>query len=315
MFPFFYFESFIRLNDLWQVTHIFTCIYPLISRIMTSIQNALLESEIRDSFSVNLLDGHVNLEKCRLAYHRIIMVRSGSGSMSVDEHNYELSPPQLLLASKGQILAGSNLRITGYELSFGDCFWERAPQSANNCKAVLFNNASANQILNLDKRTSDELSPLFEAIYREHQSEDYINKLDAMAAYLKIIMIKIANINAALLQGYDDFDKQLYRKFVEQVSQHYHVLHDVNYYATLLNVTPRRLSDLCRSSCGKSAKQIINGQLIAEAKRRLQFSTVPVKEIAYQLSFSTPEQFSSFFKKNVSASPTDYRAYFVNIGR
>ncbi|MCF2502145.1 helix-turn-helix domain-containing protein [Dyadobacter sp. CY107] len=282
---------------------------------MISIPNASLESVIKDSFSINMLNGQMHIAKCRLAYHRIIMVQSGSGSISVDEQAYELNSPQLLLVAKGQILTGADLRITGYELSFGDCFWERAPQSANNCKAVLFNNASANQFILLNEMTSAELSPLFEAIYQEHRRVDYINKLDAMAAYLKIIMIKIANINAALLHGYDDYDKQLYRRFVEQVSQHYQGLHDVNYYAALLNVTPRRLSDVCKSSCGKGAKQIINGQLVAEAKRRLQFSTLPVKEIAYQLSFSTPEQFSSFFKKNVSASPTDYRAYFVNIGR
>jgi AraC-like DNA-binding protein len=282
---------------------------------MMTIPNAPLENEIKDSFLINLLNGQVLVEKRRLAYHRIIMIQSGSGSISVDEHSYELNSPQLLLVAKGQIMAGLDLQIMGYELSFGDCFWERAPQSANNCKAVLFNNASANQIISLNKLTSAELSPLFEAIYQEHRREDYINKLDAMAAYLKIIMIKIANINAALLLGYDDYDKQLYRRFVEQVSQHYQGLHDVNYYATLLNVTPRRLSDLCRNSSGKGAKQIINEQLIAEAKRRLQFSTLPVKEIAYQLSFSTPEQFSSFFKKNVRASPTEYRAYFVNIGR
>lgn len=40
-----------------------------------------------------------------------------------------------------------------------------------------------------------------------------------MAAYLKIIVIKIANVNAALVNGYDDQDKQLYRQFLQLVSQ------------------------------------------------------------------------------------------------
>ncbi|NML21852.1 helix-turn-helix domain-containing protein [Pseudoflavitalea sp. G-6-1-2] len=55
--------------------------------------------------------------------------------------------------------------------------------------------------------------------------------------------------------------------------------------------------------------------MIDEAKRALQFSARPIKEIAYDLSFSTPEQFSHFFKKNTQIAPVDYRNMFVNIGR
>ena len=69
------------------------------------------------------------------------------------------------------------------------------------------------------------------------------------------------------------------------------------------------------TEAGKGAKELINGQLVAEAKRSLQFSSRPVKEIAYQLHFSTPEQCSHFFKKNAMMSPQDYRARFVNFGR
>ncbi len=63
-----------------------------------------------------------------------------------------------------------------------------------------------------------------------------------------------------------------------------------------------------------SAKEIINGQIVAEAKRFLQFSSNTVKEIAYELNFNTPEQFSHFFKKNTTMSPADYRSQFNNIG-
>jgi AraC family transcriptional regulator, transcriptional activator of pobA len=282
---------------------------------MLSLPTAILETEIRDSFSIQKLACHSYPEETRLLYHRIILVVSGSGQIQIDDQQYYVTGHQLLLLSKGQIFRGIDLQVTGYEISFGDCFWERSPQSANNCKAVLFNNASTNQQLPLDEKVFAQLCPLFDILRVEHNSPDYINKLDVMAAYLKIIMIKIANINAALIDGYNDQEKQLYRQFIEMVSQQYQQLHDVAHYAKLLHVTPRRLSDICKSCSGTGAKQIINGQLIAEAKRNLQFSAAPIKEIAYQLHFSTPEQFSNFFKKIVSASPSDYRSSFVNIGR
>jgi len=53
---------------------------------------------------------------------------------------------------------------------------------------------------------------------------------------------------------------------------------------------------------------------MAEAKRSLQFSSNPIKEIAFQLNFATPDQFSHFFKNNAQVSPNDYRALFLSIG-
>ena len=136
-----------------------------------------------------------------------------------------------------------------------------------------------------------------------------------MAAYLKILMIKLANAMPSFQQGIDDFDNQIYRRFLELVNTHYNQMHDVLYYAQKLSVTPRKLSEISKKKSGKGAKEIIAGQMIAESKRQLQFSAKTVKEIAYDLSFSTPEQFSHFFKKQTNTSPLDYRKIFVNIGR
>ena len=127
-------------------------------------------------------------------------------------------------------------------------------------------------------------------------------------------MIKIANVNASLINGYDSFENQLYRQFIELVSYQYQTTHEVADFANQLGIPARKLSELCKRCSGKGAKDIINGQLIAEAKRSLQFSAKPVKEIAFQLNFQAPDQFSHFFKKYTQISPNDYRNHFVNIG-
>ena len=135
-----------------------------------------------------------------------------------------------------------------------------------------------------------------------------------MDAYPKIIMIKIANLKALLTDGHESYDNQLYRQFLELVSHKYQTTHEVADFAQLLGISTRKLTDLCNKCSGKGAKEIINGQLIAEAKRSLQFSASPVKEIAFQLNFSTPDHFSHFFKKNTQLSPYQYRTVFAQIG-
>jgi AraC family transcriptional activator of pobA len=274
-----------------------------------------LESEINESFSISRLSDQNSIETYRLSYHRIILIEKGKGTILVDGNTFQIDENQLYLISKGQIFGIScEAELLGTEISFGDCFWERSPASANNCKAVLFNNAADNQQVLLEQKDINELTPLFASLYSEYKQPVYVNKIDAMAAYLKIIMIKIANINALLIKGYDDFEKQVFRKFLGLVSSDYYLRHEVSDYSNQLNITSRRLSELCKRSSGKGAKEIINGQIIAEAKRNLHFTSLTIKEIAYQLNFATPEQFSHFFKKHTLATPSEYRSSFMRLG-
>ncbi|PYF74140.1 AraC family transcriptional regulator [Pedobacter nutrimenti] len=271
-----------------------------------------------NSFSISLLqDGQeLPVSFCRSDYHRIFLFKQAAGRLLIDEQAYTLSGQELFLAAKGQVYAfRRNTRLEGYELCFGDCFWEKAPQSANNCKAILFNNAAANQHIPLQEEEFGALEVLFQGLYQESLLAVYPNKPDAMAAYLKILMIKIANINSSLVKDPEAADKQLYWKFLELVSEHYQSTHDVAEYASRLGITSRKLTELCKLHNGSGAKNVINGQLIAESKRALQFSALSVKEIAFRLNFATPEQFSHFFKKETALSPLDYREHFANIGR
>lgn len=276
-----------------------------------------LEQEIRDSFKVRHLKqvamgGYAE----RLAYHRITLVEQGRGQLLVDEVTYAIPAHSVFLIAKGQVCNFSDdNECTGLMISFGDCFWERSPSSASNCKGVLFNNARENQQLLLSAEQFPELKALLDNLYQEYVLPAYLNKQDALAAYLKIIMIKLANINTANLPEYEAYDRQVYRKFTELVSAQYKSLHDVEAYAQQMHLTARRLTELCKRCSGKGAKELINGQLLSEAKRLLQFSSFPVKEIAYELNFSTPEQFTHFFRKSTTRSPREYRCSYVNMDR
>ncbi len=284
---------------------------------MLPISIALMEKEMKDSFSIKYCDNQCydHSAAYRLTYNRILLIKAGKGEIRIDDSIFSINSNNLFLIAKGQILHFQQASgFQGYDLSFGDCFWQKTPASASNCKALLFNNAAANQHLPLGDEDYEELSYLFKPLHREFLKEEYINKLDAMAAYLKIIMIKMANVHDALANGFDSYEKKLYRRFLELVSQRYQSAHEVADYANQLGISARKLTDLTKRCSGRGAKDLINGQLIAEAKRSLQFSSIPVKEIAFQLNFSTPDQFSHFFKKNARLSPQDYRTLFVNMG-
>lgn len=284
---------------------------------MKTVLKILTEPVIDHSFSIRKFEKENMLHTeyfVRLNYHHILMVENGVGQLKVDGHSFTIAGHNVFLLSKGQIYQFEDRSsIEGYCISFGDCFWEKTPSSASNCKAVLFNNAAAHQLLepHLEMNGLLELSKV---LWEEFNKPLYTNQMDVMAAYLKIIMIKLANVKLVEEDTFDSQDYIVYRKFMDLLSNQQQYFHAVSDYAEMLNITSRRLSDLCKRCSNKSAKEIIIGQVVAEAKRLLQFSPYPVKEIAYQLNFGTPEQFSHFFKKNAAVSPMNYRKEFISIG-
>jgi AraC-like DNA-binding protein len=279
--------------------------------ITDTIKSAILN----ESFSIALLhtDPLVTGQVYRPDYNLIIFITKGKAILTVDGEIFEISKNNLLLLSKGQVYSFLDASAEGYLLKFGNCFWDKTPISASNCKAVLFDNGTANRQFSLTEENQTEMVSLFNAALTDYEGEYYYNKADALAAYLKIIIIKIANIHSLLQQNTGTYDTKLYQSFIVLVQEDFKKHHHVSEYAHKLGVSSRKLQDVCKAA-GTGAKETINEELITEAKRLLQFTSLPVKEIAATLGFATPYHFSNFFKKHTQHSPIEHRQLVVEIG-
>jgi AraC-like DNA-binding protein len=90
------------------------------------------------------------------------------------------------------------------------------------------------------------------------------------------------------------------------VQQEFKKEHNVSTYSDKLGVSSRKLNDVCKAA-GTGAKEIITSEIISEAKRLLQFTSLSIKEISMTVGFSSPYQFSTFFKNNTGLSPANYK--------
>ena len=84
-------------------------------------------------------------------------------------------------------------------------------------------------------------------------------------------------------------------------------LHSTTYYAQKLNVHPNHLNAVVKSITGFTALNHIHHHLLHLAKSYLAQTELSIKEIAYQLYFESPNNFSSFFKKQTGLTPSSYR--------
>ncbi len=96
-------------------------------------------------------------------------------------------------------------------------------------------------------------------------------------------------------------------KYRELVAKHFKTNRTVKFYADLLNITERKLNKATENIFGISAKDLIVYHIMREAKRLLSYSDLTIKEISFDLGFSEENNFSTFFSKNESRSPRQYR--------
>lgn len=82
----------------------------------------------------------------------------------------------------------------------------------------------------------------------------------------------------------------------------------VRHCAETMNLSPNYFSDLLKSETGKNTQEHIHYYLIEKAKTILAGSTKSINEIAYELGFEYPQNFSKLFKQKVGISPTEFRA-------
>lgn len=102
--------------------------------------------------------------------------------------------------------------------------------------------------------------------------------------------------------------QQLCHRFMQLVREHGTRQHFVPFYADSLCITPRYLYEATTQYLdGKTPKQLIDEQLVAEIKVLLNNPTLSATEIAAQLNFADQSCLTRFFKKYTGLSPKAYR--------
>ncbi len=101
--------------------------------------------------------------------------------------------------------------------------------------------------------------------------------------------------------------RQLFNRFMMLVEHEYKKSRDVNYYAALLNITPKYLTTIVRQMTGQTPKRIIDHYTVLQLRLRLQNSELSVKQIAWEFNFSDVSFFCRFFKRHTGVSPMQMR--------
>lgn len=96
-------------------------------------------------------------------------------------------------------------------------------------------------------------------------------------------------------------------RFLSLLEENFKSMKRVDDYASLLDLTPKYLSETVKEKLGKSALHYIHKRIVKEAKYLLVYSDRTINSIAMTLNFHDASQFTKFFKQKVGQSPKQYR--------
>jgi transcriptional regulator GlxA family with amidase domain len=88
---------------------------------------------------------------------------------------------------------------------------------------------------------------------------------------------------------------------------------NVESLAESLDVSPRTLTRACREELGESPAALIRRVRLAEAKRLLSETALPLKTISVRIGGGDPSTLWRMFTKHLGVTPTEYRARFSSV--
>jgi AraC family transcriptional regulator, transcriptional activator of pobA len=257
---------------------------------------------------LNVPSDYSTNEAHRHSYYELLFFTSGEGKHMIDFDIHEIRPQSLHFVSAGQVHAMSRSADTkGFVIAFSKEF-----MFLNATDIAILNdfpafNKTAHPVLALEKEVFLEIERLITDMEREFNGTNpYKDKM--LGAFICILLLKCKSL--LRITGNEKTDiasQQVLQKFNAILEEKFIVLHKVNEYADLMNLSPNHLSETIKKITGKTAGEMIQDRLILEAKRMLLHSAITAKEIAYHLNFNDPSYFSRFFKTNTGHAPEEFR--------
>lgn len=179
------------------------------------------------------------------------------------------------------------------------------------CAGFLFFGSFGNLFIHLDNAHWQKLDTLKKIFIEEFETSDSIQTGMLQMLLKRLIIITTRLGKEQYLKGpKDGTDRyEVLRKYNLLVEEHFKKEHKVQFYANLLNKSPKTLTNLFAQANQKTPSYIIHDRIISETKRYLYYSDKSIKEISYELGFEDAAHFSRFFKNFTKLNMTEFKKH------
>ncbi len=273
------------------------------------MRRQVYEGTTDEYFEIIHLDGSSSLpEKLIDGQLSIFWFEEDDNCFIIDSKDYVFNKNQLIcLTSMHQVIVQKmgKARYVRFNAPF---FCILNHDSEVGCKGVLFFGSSNLPILFPNTADIEILETVWKMIQIEMASKDNL-QLEMLQMMLKRFLILCTRIYKTQenFNAINDKQVNIVREFNFLVEQHFKEKHSVAEYASILNKSPKTISNLFSKVSEKTPLQIIQNRIMIEVRRKLRYTDMPVSEIGYEVGYQDIQSFSRFFKKHEGVSPSEFR--------
>lgn len=239
--------------------------------------------------------------------HTLLFITSGTHKIKIGFEEYTTQSNEIIVIPAGQIFSIDSIitEIEGFICQFHPNILIGKYGNPEMVNDFDFLKIWGNPDLYFPNKEPQFIIQLLNRLQIEY-TESGVTNLDIIQPYLIALLCEI-NKNGLKTDKNGTAATVLTTKFKELIYAHINQQHQVNYYASILNVTPNHLNKSIKSTTGKSPTKWIEESILLEAKYLLYQTNLSVSEIAMQVGHYDQSYFSRIFKKNEGVSPMQYR--------
>ncbi|XZF14080.1 helix-turn-helix domain-containing protein [Chitinophagaceae bacterium MMS25-I14] len=247
------------------------------------------------------------LQPHKIDYYFFVYMDSGTTTYRADLQDFTISDGQLLFVLPNQVFTPPPIKdgLRYFKIAFDTATLALLPQQF----AFLVNPLNA-PVISFDDEAKQRVKTVFGILDQLLHGGNKQQDVKIILAHLNTLLTEL---DSAYFKDshHDSIANPKLSKYIAfrlAVESHLTEQHQVSTIAEELAVTPGSLYVIVKEFSGVSPKEFITNRLMLEAQRKLRYSTLSVKELAYELGFSDPDYFSRLFKKTTGKSVRDFLA-------
>lgn len=167
-----------------------------------------------------------------------------------------------------------------------------------------------NPVVELGNNELERLVKNYNLIIERLMQEDHCFRREATIASVQACYLDVCDFLKRKVprgQRLQTRSYALFDQFVRLVANNYVEHRDVQWYADMMQITPKYLSEVVKEVSGRTSSQWITNFVITELKSLLRNSDLSIKEIAVEMNFPNQSFLGKYFKNVVGMSPNDFR--------
>ncbi|MEJ1241061.1 AraC family transcriptional regulator [Chryseolinea sp. T2] len=245
------------------------------------------------------------LQPRRLSSYFIVLIDSGTITYNIDLQDITLTDGHLLFAMPNQVFTppAKTADLKYFKVLFDENTLALLPQHF----PFLVNPLNSQTII-FDDVTRERVRKVFEILHHILYADKPVTDTEIVLAYLNSLLVELNSAYFKNNEPVNSLNTNL-SKFIEfklMVETHLTEQPSVHTIAEKLELTTNSLYRIVKEYSGVSPKDFFTSRLMIEAQRKLHYSNLSVKEVAYDLGFNDPAYFSRLFKKCTGKSVSEF---------